>query len=125
MDGLTLVFGLGEALSGNELTFLLTLALLAIFMLAVPFHLLRASERSIAFARSAPATLVSVGVLGTLVSLFATLQAFDTSARDASLPSLVEGLRAASATGLLGVLLALTYRTYERLVPPRKDSPGC
>ncbi len=124
MDGLTLVFGLGEALSGNELTFLLTLALLAIFMLAVPFHLLRASERSIAFARSAPATLVSVGVLGTLVSLFATLQAFDTSARDASLPSLVEGLRAASATGLLGVLLALTYRTYERLVPSRKDSPG-
>ncbi len=121
MDGLTLVFDLGEALSANELTFVFTLALMAVFLLAVPFHVLRASDRSIAFARSAPATLVSVGVLGTFVGLFATLQAFDTSARDASLPSLVEGLRAAAGTGLFGVLLALTYRTCERLVPTRKD----
>ena len=123
MDGLTLVFGLGEALSGSKLTFLFTLALLAVFLLAAPFHVLRASQRSIAFARSAPATLVSVGVLGTFVGLFATLQAFDTSARDTSLPSLVEGLRAAAATGLFGILLALTYRTYERLIPTRKDPP--
>ncbi len=121
VDGLALVFGLGEALSGNVLTFLFTLALLGIFLLAAPFHVLRASERSIDFARAAPATLVSVGVLGTLLGLFTTLLAFDTSARDASLPSLVEGLRSAAATGLFGVLLALTYRTYERLVPTRKD----
>ncbi len=121
VDGLALVFGLGEALSGNMLTVLFTLALLAVFLLAVPYHVLRASERSIDFARAAPATLMSLGVFGALLGLFTTLQAFDTSARDVSLPSLVEGLRSAAATGLFGVLLALTYRTYEGLVPIRKD----
>ncbi|MEE9282280.1 MAG: PilZ domain-containing protein [Myxococcota bacterium] len=124
MDATTLVFSLGHALSANELTFGFTLVLLGVFLLAVPFHVLRATERSIAFARSAPAVLATVAIVGVLCQLFATLQAFDTSARDASLPSLVEGLRTAAAMGLFGLSLAFVLRIYQALVPPLAAMAG-
>ncbi len=124
MDATTLVFSLGHALSANELTFGFTLVLLGVFLLAMPFHVLRATERSIAFARSAPAMLATVAIVAVLCELFATLQAFDTSARDASLPSLVEGLRTAAATGLFGVSLAFVLRIYQALVPPLAATAG-
>ena len=100
MDLRTVASGVWTALSADRLTFAFTLTMLAVFLMALPYHVLRASTGTISFARSAPKMLVSVGVLGTLAALFTTLLAFDTSARDASLPSLVEGLRASAATGL-------------------------
>ncbi len=121
MDLRTVASGVWTALSADRLTFAFTLTMLAVFLMALPYHVLRASTGTISFARSAPKMLVSVGVLGTLAALFTTLLAFDTSARDASLPSLVEGLRASAATGLLGVTLALTYRLFEKLIPPLRS----
>ncbi len=121
MDLRTVASGVWTALSADRLTFAFTLTMLAVFLMALPYHVLRASTGTISFARSAPKMLVSVGVLGTLAALFTTLLAFDTSARDASLPSLVEGLRASAATGLLGVTLALTHRLFEKLVPPLRS----
>lgn len=118
MDVKTFLISFADALSANGLTFGFTLALLAIWLLALPFHVLRATERSILFAHTAPWMLLAVGALGSVSGTFATLQVLHAAALDASLPSLVQGLRSAAATGLLSLLLAAVLKIYLTLVPP-------
>jgi hypothetical protein len=117
VDIATLTTSAWGALSANGLTFAFTLALLGIFLMAAPFQVMRGSELATSFAHAAPATLVRVGILGTFVGLFASLHAFSDTPSAEGLPSLVAGLGSASATGLLGVLLALAFRIYRNVAP--------
>ena len=60
------------------------------------------------------ALIVSIGVLGTFIGIFIGLWQFDTGNIENSVPALLEGLKLAFATSILGMLVSVVLATLER-----------
>ena len=63
-----------------------------------------------AFSRAAPALMTSIGVLGTFYGIFLGLQDFDVSNIDRSVPILLEGMKTAFLTSLIGMAGMLIFK---------------
>ena len=59
------------------------------------------------FSKDLKSTIVSIGVLGTFLGIFRGLWHFDTSDITKSVPELLEGLKLAFATSILGMFFAI------------------
>jgi flagellar motor component MotA len=65
------------------------------------------------FVHYAPNMLTSLGILGTFVGIVVGLIGFDVNAIDASIGTLLAGLKTAFITSLVGILLAILFKAAE------------
>lgn len=65
---------------------------------------------------------VSIGILGTFAGILVSLMGFDTTAIDKSVPQLLDGMRTAFATSVLGMGIAVGTKAIALLLP-RGDVP--
>ena len=62
------------------------------------------------FVQYAPVLLISIGVLGTFMGIVAGLLEFDVNNIDTSMPTLLDGLKTAFVTSLVGMLASILFR---------------
>ena len=75
--------------------------------LAVFFHLTKFSVKTV---QVAPSILTSLGVFGTFLGVALGLSGFDTANIEQSVPSLIEGLKTAFWTSIIGILGAVSIK---------------
>jgi hypothetical protein len=105
--------GVLDLIAANGVILAIHVGLATIFVLAVLARLRPHDLRCAAFARAAPMSLVSIGLLGAVVGIFMGLHQLGGSALERSTPPLVESLKAACFTAILGAVLAGVFRIYE------------
>lgn len=81
--------------------------LLAVFLIAC---LWKRSDRHHAFTQYAPTLLTTLGILGTFFGIVAGLLAFDVESIDDSIGGLLNGMKTAFLTSLVGMLLSILYK---------------
>jgi uncharacterized protein YukE len=81
--------------------------LLALFLAGLLLSRLRGAQ---AFVNHTPTLLTSVGILGTFVGIVVGLMDFDANDIDASIPSLLDGLKTAFITSLAGMGSAILFK---------------
>ena len=97
----------------------ITLSFAAIIALVLAFAFVALAGRragAAAFVASAPSILTSIGVLGTLSGIFAGLLGFDVTDIDACIGDLLEGLKAAFVTSILGMAAAIFLKVFQAVV---------
>lgn len=102
-----------DILAPNPTTAAFVASLAVIFLLACIAHVKQASPGFASFGRSAGTSLVSIGVLGTFVGIFIGLQDFDPNQIDKSIPPLLNGLKIAFVTSIVGMFLSVVLRFYQ------------
>ncbi|MFP6891919.1 MAG: hypothetical protein VCF07_19585, partial [Nitrospinota bacterium] len=73
------------------------------------------------FCEHTQATLATVGVLGTFFGIYIGLLDFDVNDIDGSIPKLLDGLKLAFVTSILGMALGITYRTFSGFLQPEEQ----
>jgi uncharacterized protein YacL len=89
--------------------------ILALFLIGIVCTIFRTLKNFTAFL---PTLLVSLGVLGTFIGIFIALLDFDTTDITASIPSLLDGMKTAFYTSIIGMLSSLILKALFTL---RKD----
>ena len=69
-----------------------------------------------------PNVFITLGVLGTFVGIFLGLQDFDVDNITESIPTLLEGLKIAFATSIIGIFLSLLFSFFIQNVRPSAES---
>lgn len=110
-----------EALAANSISLAFAIGIGVIFLLATvsavaarwgPEHLRNRLHR---FVQAAPGLMTAIGVLGTFLGILYGLFDFDVSNIDRSVPSLLEGMKVAFTTSVLGMGAAVLFRIIEAL----------
>lgn len=82
--------------------------ILAVFLTAV--YQARQVKGASAFVRNASTLMTSLGILGTFVGIVIGLLAFDVEAIDTSISALLEGMKTAFITSLVGMALSVVFK---------------
>lgn len=94
--------------SGSELTTeLFVLGILAVFFAGL---ILRMANRLRGFTNYVPTLLTTLGILGTFVGIVAGLLAFDVNNIDGSIAGLLDGMKTAFITSLVGMMTAILFK---------------
>ncbi|MBK1721329.1 hypothetical protein [Thiocystis violacea] len=96
-----------ESMDSTTVTGLFVLVMLALFGLALTGILRR---RAVAFYQSTPTLLTTLGILGTFLGIAIGLLDFDSSRIEYSIPLLLNGLKLAFTTSIVGILLSACLR---------------
>ena len=72
--------------------------------------------------QSIPSGFTAIGVLGTFLGIYLGLMAFDVATIDASIPPLLEGLKGAFITSLVGISLSIVFRALSEWVLHRAEA---
>ncbi|CAB3834302.1 MotA/TolQ/ExbB proton channel family protein [Achromobacter piechaudii] len=96
--------------TANAATDAFVLITLGVFLLALFFAWKRTHTR---FLENAPGILTSLGILGTFVGIVIGLLNFDVSAIDQSIRQLLEGMKTAFITSLVGMLCSIIFKALD------------
>lgn len=118
-----------ESLSASSVTSVFVAMILVAGLLCFLFYLIGWFKRLTAYAFS---LLTSLGILGTFTGIIIGLMHFDASsaeAIDASISGLLDGLKTAFITSLVGMAAAIVYKIFTSTIPPipewrRKQDSG-
>ncbi len=123
-EAIARVFGdqnpIGQILSAafeNEVSLTFATFIFALFSIALFRHFTSRSDRPSLIASASPALLTTIGVLGTFVGIFIGLVNFDVGNIDKSVPLLLEGMKVAFVTSILGMGSAVFLRVTYAAVP--------
>lgn len=97
----------------------LVIALFTLLMLFFAYREIRSYRTDFRDYRS---LIVSLGLLGTFTGILIGLWGFDTHTIRASVPQLLEGLKTAFITSIVGMALSIMLGAYERLRPPKETT---
>ncbi len=114
MDGLLRAI---DAVIANDIALVFAIFIIIVFVVSLGYRAKGSSERSAGIDRSAPMMLTTLGVLGTFVGIFWGLLEFDVSDIDASVPRLLEGLKIAFSTSIVGMGTAVLYKFTQHIFP--------
>lgn len=106
-----------EAVMGSAITSGFSLLIIGVFAIA-------AFGRSGRLAVAAPAILTSLGVLGTFVGIFVGLMDFDVRNIDASVPHLLEGMKTAFFTSIVGMACAILLKAGQSIFTGAEETSG-
>ncbi len=112
-----------DGLLSNPISATFTCIILAYLIFAV-FMLRSAGEGSKARALVdlAPTILTTLGILGTFTGIFLGLLDFDIRTINKSVPALIEGLKVAFGTSILGLASALVFRVVRPIITSKTAS---
>ena len=94
-----------QAVYSNDISRAFGLAIGVIFVFGIT-NLNSQSGKTQAIIHHAPSAMTSLGILGTFFGIFIGLQDFNIDKIDESVPELLEGLKVAFASSILGVAAA-------------------
>lgn len=106
----------------NKELMLIVYALMALWTIFSIFYIFRlwkikdTSKYNPYLYNSIPSIFTTLGVLGTFVGIFFGLQKFDVNNINESIPTLLEGMKTAFLTSIIGIILSLIFRTIGQLV---------
>jgi len=107
------------AMASSDITLFFCILLFFVFFLAIAVC---RSKNS--FARdlndNAQSTLATIGVLGTFYGIYLGLLEFDVKDIDGSIPKLLDGLKLAFVTSILGMGLGIVHKTITNYVQPEE-----
>lgn len=103
-----------QGLSALTVIGFFALVLFGLFLAALGATALRRAE---ALQGAAPALLTTLGILGTFLGVAIGLLDFDAGRVEASIPALLEGLKLAFVTSIVGILLAAVLRMVQVMAP--------
>lgn len=106
-----------EAMYGNSISAIFTTLIVVYFILAL-FGLRSDNTFLKNLASMATGILTTLGILGTFTGIFLGLLNFDVATITKSVPTLLEGLKVAFGTSILGLITALSFRILRPLVAP-------
>ncbi|WP_095499543.1 MotA/TolQ/ExbB proton channel family protein [Paraferrimonas haliotis] len=103
-----------QADEAMRISVLLTIVVCSVIVFLF-FTAVRCSKRGkkVQFVSYAPALLTTLGIFGTFAGIVVGLMAFDTTNIDGSIEGLLNGLKTAFLTSLVGILLSLIFRTLQ------------
>jgi ABC-type transporter Mla subunit MlaD len=104
---------------GDPLVKWFSLLILSLFVLGLFAHLNSRAARGRNFAHAMPATLISLGILGTFAGIFLGLIDFDVRKVDDSVPKLLEGMKFAFITSIIGLSSGISFRILTTIFPAR------
>ncbi|WP_143247576.1 MotA/TolQ/ExbB proton channel family protein [Agaribacterium haliotis] len=104
-----LLYAFLSDLSAGAVTDAFLLLMLAVFSLAI---ILKFFSLAPAFVNGAPALLTSLGILGTFFGILVGLMHFSTTQMDASIVNLLEGLKVAFITSVVGLTLSVVLNLF-------------
>ena len=96
-----------RSLSPSAMTDLFVVIMLGVFIFAIHFA---RTGRHPAFYEHAPSLLTSLGILGTFLGIILGLLDFNANEIQKSIPTLLEGLKTAFLTSLVGMVLAVIFK---------------
>ncbi len=108
-----------EQIAFDPLTFWFVCVCGAWFVIALMLQFQTRGEHR--FSRSAPGALVSIGVLGTFMGIFVGLADFNVNEIDSSVPRLLEGMKVAFITSLVGMGLSIIFKLAQNFTPVRQQ----
>ena len=100
-------------------TVIFSLTLICLFVVLF-LNLLITKKKSLVAV--GPSLLATIGVIGTFFGIFIGLQDFDVNNIDSSVPTLLNGLKTAFVTSLLGMSLSVVLRFITALTPQNTTS---
>ena len=106
----------------DAFTFAIGLTIATLFVLGLLTSVVPWTRRRLSLGKAVPGLMVSLGIFGTFLGIFLGLQGFDVTNIDASVPLLLEGLKVAFATSLMGLAAAWIYRFIFACIPVRAAS---
>ena len=112
-----------NSVTGNPVTLLFVALIATVFIFSLS-RLIKDDARARSISRSAPTTLTSLGILGTFCGIFLGLLDFDVHNIDQSIPALLEGLKVAFFTSILGMSAAIFYKFLSGFFQTSLDSGG-
>jgi len=102
--------GFWKALSGTtEITVIVSVIVL-VFLYSIMNYFSADAVKAQRYARFTPSLLVSIGIFGTFLGIFFALVDFNVNRVDESIPQLLDGLKVAFGTSIVGLFLSLTFR---------------
>lgn len=113
----SLVFFL-QSISADDVTEMFVFSILLAGALCLLLYLIGFAKRLTAYA---PSLLTSLGILGTFTGIIIGLMGFDASnanAIDASIANLLDGLKTAFITSLVGMAASITYKVLVSIISP-------
>ncbi|WP_240905787.1 hypothetical protein [Thiorhodococcus mannitoliphagus] len=110
------VVGMLESMDSTMVTGIFVVVMLIFFAVAVTTIVMR---RATAFYQSTPTLLTTLGILGTFLGIAIGLLDFDSTRIEYSIPLLLDGLKTAFTTSIVGILLSAALRL---LLVTRHDS---
>lgn len=70
---------------------------------------------------SIPSVFTTLGILGTFVGIFVGLQEFDVQNITQSIPKLLEGMKTAFSTSIIGIILSIGFGKWSQIVAEKVD----
>lgn len=113
-DFQSMIVGMLSSLSPSSITNLF----IAIMIIGFIFGLYSYHQKEHPnYVNSAPSILTSIGILGTFAGIVIGLIGFDTADIDKSIPILLEGLKVAFISSLVGVFLSIGFKVALNFIP--------
>ncbi|MDX9861632.1 MAG: hypothetical protein RBS99_12025 [Rhodospirillales bacterium] len=106
-----------EATRSNEISGLFALVILAVLSLGLIARFFPQSHRLEFVEGAAPTMMTTLGVLGTFAGIYLGLLDFNVSDIDTSVPKLLEGLKIAFSTSIVGMGSAVVLRLFQTVLP--------
>ena len=107
----------------NEITAIFAIVLASVFVIAfVPTMFWHRPITN--FSRNSPSILMTIGVLGTFVGIYIGLLDFNVSNIEDSIPKLLDGLKIAFMTSVLGMFLGVGMKIIQTLPRYRQQKTG-
>ena len=112
-------------LFANEVSRFFTIAILACLAISILLLFRKSSGGKLnALVDISPGILTSLGILGTFLGIFLGLMDFDIRTINRSVPELLEGLKIAFGTSILGLGSALIHRVARALISDSSSESG-
>ncbi|MCO7226356.1 hypothetical protein [Pleionea sp. CnH1-48] len=102
------------SITPSDMTELFMLIMLVVFIIAVLAH---ATNRLKLFVHQAPGLLTSLGILGTFTGVIIGLMSFDITQIEAGISQLLDGLKTAFITSVMGITLSILFKIIITLFP--------
>ena len=106
-----------EAIISNQITFSFSILLIFVFIISVIKYIISDPKKTQNLVRICPPFLNQIGIIGTFVGIFMGLLEFDVKNINESIPLLLNGLKVAFITSILGMILSLLFRSLAYFQP--------
>ena len=103
------------AIYNDDIGFVFGAAILALFIFSV-FRVNTEDSRQKIIVANAPATMTSLGILGTFFGIFLGLLDFEISNINKSVPELLDGLKVAFGSSIMGIAAAVVFRAIKPFI---------
>ena len=118
MDAVTRMY---EAIQANEISYIFFWVIVGVLIFSLA-SINSDNQKRKALVDLAPGLLTTLGILGTFTGVFIGLLDFDVRTINKSVPTLLEGLKVAFGTSIVGLAAAMSFRVARPVISKNDES---